>query len=462
MNKAKSTVKAPAKNPLAYLEFKYPDNALMMKKWFELTLTTEGLEPNNSIGAIQDCVSVYWNPFESNAFINLKEFFGGDILTVKGSKNIFIGEDYWYPQVGKVPNALKIHAAFVKIFKNHPVSMGLQAKALQGAYIPTRFVTQLLGLEYNHNDNDSFLKGQVPRQYYEIKYVWVNPTKEKSKDFGAFYMIPTLYNPEHSEKNHKGYLRHTDCPDSDIYWALGQIGVNGYLEYARWNDKAGVEALVAKVAKTEKEKTSLALTALASPEMLRQSKSQHTKRLALLTIRGDFRGAKNIMKPTELRDFASNISRTLEAKYRYRDPNSKTYGNVYYANHDNINLYMEIDSNTLTDGFVDMNSTPMSKLCASLELKFRGNVSDVSIKEEKRRKLEVIKAISEQLDRELAQLVSFDYKYFLTKRPDLLDKHREFFGIEAETIMQVITPEVSRNFDVKEDLPLKRKQVKQR
>jgi hypothetical protein len=465
--KASSTKKAARAHESTkedYINFLYPASIWLLDENKQSSLALDNLPSTASYPPVgPNGIAVKWNIEKSSATITFTDIYKESEIDINNcqKEDIYInGEIIDYIRI-----AIELHTAFSRMFFHHPRQYGLKAHRIPGIWREknNKDFFQELPLPYVRGDKAFYLRRQIPKQYHDTNYIWVDPTAT-NQDFGAFYMTlitlgrhrmkgkdssdPCIDRWEEVEEDLQ------ECGHFEFYWALGQVGVERYSEFALWNDIEGIEGLAEKVKAEEKRKVSLAYTAIASPKVLELSKFNHNKNIAQLKAREVFKG-RNSIKSNIVGEIVQIIDNQLQTYYYFTD---NTYNKGQYYNSSKQEQF-SINRKSIILAKDNLGSN-FTNIHIGLELSFNSNLAEaVSEKEDLRRRQEVAQRVSLALIEEgLGDLAIVDNynRIIITKRIDLIEEYRELFELKEEEIVSTLTAEEASRLNTEEDLSLKR------
>jgi hypothetical protein len=327
-------------DPNAYLDFIYPSDIWFLEGVQQASLSKEYLPKIKKNKREYNGIPLKWSEEEASAIIEFKDIFGSTGATIKNIDSVTGKRFLFDQQLGhKISVAVEVHTVLYKMFAHHPKTFGLTASLSTGIWRGNGGNELFEGLSFNNYSEDkvSYIRYQIPKEYHAPGYIWIDPNSS-DQGFGAFYLTLVRYNGHRKgkpsfdiDKDECGaFGEFYNCPHSDYYWALGQVGVERYHEYALWNDVAGIEVLVAKAKNEEARKQALAFTALVEPDLLAESKYKYTINQKKIEARQAFENLEFQGKVIKIRN--KNIEELLhklnELYNNFED--GKAFLNIYY------------------------------------------------------------------------------------------------------------------------------------
>lgn len=187
--------------------------------------------------------------------------------------------------LGHVSDTQNLHTVLCRRDANHPHRLGLVAKKLPVGHVgllPVSAADAANGR--NHHgwnrsplESDKLNLDRIPDELHDDLHGWFAPTADPTV-FGTIYLIPTGYLTES--------YRSRDSLQ-EFGWVVAQVGIDGYLSFAEWNNESKVLDLVHMVTNADTESVTT-MRALSDSEGVAKGLKRHQYRSALRDAREAF------------------------------------------------------------------------------------------------------------------------------------------------------------------------------
>lgn len=193
-------------------------------------------------------------------------------------------------QMTSISDFQNLHTVLSRRAANHPSRWGLEAKTLPGGHIGLKPISAEEasggGRRHHYWTRNSFSAPELnlellPKELHDEEHGWFAPDADLTT-FGALYLVPTGTLEEENWRN-------TDQIRT-FGWALAQVGIEGVLGQADWNDAEGVENLAQKVLTADVELVTT-MRALSDSVGVADGLKRHRYRQALRDAREHFPAA---------------------------------------------------------------------------------------------------------------------------------------------------------------------------
>jgi hypothetical protein len=481
-----------------YLDFQYPETAYLIEPTYELALDPENLPPISKKPEPTASISVLGNLETAETSIDLSLLFADHYLTIGNSRTIFQDESVVKGAKLKTPrNTLRIsqalytHSLFLKMFAHHPREFGLTSKIVNGMSVSTapqhnindryygygdsgnktgyKFLVETLEIGRYHEYKNTYVHNQMPLQYTSLSYGWF-PEESDSELYGTLFMVPVIYNPNHSNlecQKQKHTMpddtHHELCPDTDLYWAIGQVGIKKYMGHAKWNDIKLIKEFVERLRSKESRRNSLVVAALTDAKAAKEGKESQEVRSKLNEAREAFKG--KTIKPGVLGSIIKTAD--LEDKRKHTFIDLRHLHNIYYSSkynkkdtHGNTispKVYADPKPHGLTLEGKAKDTIELSKIYACMEIAYESNISSlIDIAEDTRRRKAIIKEVAHGIKIEGAKNLGdivivgdFD-KAYIVRDYDLFCKYKSLFGVKESAKTKILPLDEALTLDTTE------------
>jgi hypothetical protein len=495
------SISSQALNSNNYLDFQYPETTYLLEPNYDLSLTLSDLPLLKNSVPSTGSIPIVGSPTNGKVSIDLNLILKEESLTLDGAKILFKDElnikgARFQPACSslKIIQALYTHSFFIKMFAHHPRNFGLTAKAINGLCIstepqdninaknyrwgakagkrsPYQFLIETLELARYNNYNISSIHRQLPIEYTSLSYAWI--TEDTNAElFGTFFLVPVVYNPNHTnlecqkeKQTMPENTHHELCPDTDIYWALGQVGMTQHVEYAKWNNIDEIKELAEKVLAKNSRINSLVVGALTDPKNIQGGRIKQELRVKFAEGRIDFKN--ETIKPTILKNLIWEVDRENVRKHSLI--NYGNHINIYYhpffwprdfnlgKNEVGLRSHFKVYDLIPNKEKTIVTEVGLNKIYACVEIIFISNVAtSISLAEEIRRKKMVIKDISQLMQANKSKnlgcmIIVEDYsRAYIAKSFETFGKYKTLFGLAESDRIRIISPEEAFSLDTSE------------
>lgn len=190
-------------------------------------------------------------------------------------------------QMTSISDFQNLHTVLSRRSANHPSRFGLEARPLPGGHIglkPISAEEASGGGRRNHYwARNSFSAPDLnlellPAELHDEHHGWFAPGSDLAA-FGTLYLVPTGTLLEESWANRDQI--------KTFGWALAQVGIEGFLALADWDDKSAVETLAKRVL-TDDVEIVTTMRALSDSSGVADGLKRHRYRQALRDAREHF------------------------------------------------------------------------------------------------------------------------------------------------------------------------------